>query len=127
MKLTAKQESFAQAVADGMNQSDAYRAAYKVRPATKPESVNQNASRIMADVNVASRVKALQAELANKCLWTRQQSVAVLKGVINESESRAGDKIGAVKVLNDMQGFNAPEKHIIEGVIAHRIELVPLV
>jgi hypothetical protein len=34
----------------------------------------------------------------------------VLVGVINEGESRAGDKIGAVKVLNDMQGFNAPAK-----------------
>lgn len=127
MTITQKQEAFAQAFVAGMNQSDAYRAAYKVAPGTKPESVNQNASRIMADVNVASRVKALQADLANKLLWTRERSVDVLVGVIYESDSRAGDKISAVKVLNDMQGFNAPEKHIIEGIVVHRVELVPLV
>lgn len=110
MKLTHKQEAFAQAFVTGLNQSDAYRAAYKVRTGTKPESVNQNASRIMADINVASRVKALQTELANKSLWTREQSVAVLVDVIGEGDSKAGDKISAVKVLNDMQGFNAPTK-----------------
>lgn len=70
MLLTAKKEAFAQAVASGMNQSDAYRAAYKVRPDTKPESVNQNASRIMADVNVASRVAEMRAPAAKKAQIT---------------------------------------------------------
>ena len=58
--LTPKQEAFAQAIVSGMNQSDAYRAAYKVRPGTKPETVNQAASRIMADSNIAARVTALR-------------------------------------------------------------------
>ena len=66
MKLTPKQEAFAQAIVTGVNQSDAYRAAYKVRPGTKPESVNQNASRIMADINVASRVAKLRETVAKK-------------------------------------------------------------
>lgn len=70
MLLTAKKEAFARAVASGMNQSDAYRAAYKVRPDTKPESVNQSASRIMADVNVMSRVAELRAPAAKKAQIT---------------------------------------------------------
>lgn len=37
MDLTAKQEAFAQAVASGNNQSDAYRIVYKVRQGTKAE------------------------------------------------------------------------------------------
>lgn len=48
MALTPKQEAFAQALVTGISQSDAYRAAYKVGPKTKPETVNQAASRIMA-------------------------------------------------------------------------------
>lgn len=126
MALTTKQEAFAQAVVSGMNQSDAYRSAYKVKPETKPESVNVNASKMMADANVAQRVHELRAELANKALWTREQSVAVLVNVINEGGSRAGDKINAVKVLNDMQGFNAPEEHVIKATVVQRIELVAL-
>ena len=116
--LTSKQEAFAQAVVTGMNQSDAYRAAYKVRPGTKPESVNQNASRIMADVNVASRVGALQAELANKSLWTREQSVAVLSGVVDSGDAKHSDRISAVTVLNRMQGFDAPTKHEVAGSVS---------
>lgn len=58
--LTPKQEAFAQAVASGMSQSDAYRAAYTVRETTKPDSVNQAASKVMADPKVASRVEELR-------------------------------------------------------------------
>ena len=70
MALTPKQEAFAQAIVTGVSQSDAYRLAYKVGPKTKPESVNQNASRIMADVNVASRVAELREQVAKKAQIT---------------------------------------------------------
>lgn len=59
-ELTPKQEAFAQAVASGKSQSDAYRSAYKVRETTKAESVNQKASRLMAEVKVRARVEALR-------------------------------------------------------------------
>ena len=70
MALTPKQEAFAQAIVTGVSQSDAYRAAYKVSPKTKPESVNQNASRIMANVNVMSRVAELREPVAKKAQIT---------------------------------------------------------
>ncbi len=124
--LTSKQENFAQAVASGMTQADAYRSAYDAEK-MKPETIQSKASVLMAHGMVRARVQELQAELANKSLWTREQSVKVLVGVIGDGESRAGDKISAVKVLNDMQGFNAPEEHIIKGTVIHRIELIPLV
>ena len=60
MILTNKQEAFAQAVASGMSQSDAYRASFNVRTTTKPESVNQAASVLMANVNISSRVAELR-------------------------------------------------------------------
>lgn len=68
--ITPKQEAFAQAVASGKSQSDAYRAAYKVGAKTKPETVNQAASRIMADSNVAARVAELRKPIAEKAQMT---------------------------------------------------------
>ena len=109
MTLTSKQEAFAQAIASGLNQSDAYRSAYSAA-AMKAETVQKRASELMGNGVVAGRVKELREELANKSLWTREQSVAVLSQVVTDAEARHGDKISAVKVLNDMQGFNAPVK-----------------
>ena len=117
MTLTAKQEAFAQAIADGKNQSDAYRSAYNAGK-MKDTSINVNASKIAADAKVALRVASLREELANKSLWTREQSVAVLAGVVEAMDAKHGDKISAVKVLNDMQGFNAPTKVDVAGSVS---------
>ena len=81
--LSPQRERFAQAVASGMNQSDAYRAAYKVRPGTKLVSVNQNASRLMADVNVMSRVAELRAPAAKKATITLESHLADLQRLRN--------------------------------------------
>lgn len=70
MALTPKQEAFAQAIVTGVSQSDAYRAAYKVAPKTKPESVNQAASKLMSDPNIASRVDELRIPVAKKAQIT---------------------------------------------------------
>ena len=70
MALTPKQEAFAQAIVTGVSQSDAYRAAHQVRPGTKAESVNQNGSRIMTNVNVMSRVAELRLSVAKKAQIT---------------------------------------------------------
>ena len=123
MTLTAKQEQFAQAIASGMNQSDAYRAAYDASK-TKPDVVSVKASQLMADGKVAVRVNQLRADLADKQLWTRQDSVAELADIAKGSESKAAEKIAAIKELNLMHGFNAPTKIEMGGVLIHRIERV---
>ena len=70
MALTPKQEAFAQAIVTGINQSDAYRAAYKVRPGTKAESINVAASQLMADAKVTQRVAELREPVAKKAQIT---------------------------------------------------------
>ena len=117
MTLTAKQEAFAQAIADGKNQSDAYRAAYSAGK-MKDNSINVNASKMAADAKVKLRIKELRDELANKSLWTREQSVAVLSEVVSAMDAKHSDKISAVKVLNDMQGFNAPVKVDVDAKVS---------
>lgn len=69
-KLTPKQEKFTQLVASGMNQSEAYREAYQVGPKTKPETVNQAASRIMANSKVSARVAELRKPIVEKAQIT---------------------------------------------------------
>ena len=109
MTLTAKQEAFAQAVADGMTQSDAYRSAYDASK-TKPDVVNVKASQLAADGKVAVRVAELREALATKSLWTRLDSVQALSDIARDAEARANEKVAAIKELNAMHGFNAPEK-----------------
>jgi len=117
MTLTAKQERFAQAIADGMTQADAYRASYGTGKA-KAETVQQNASRLMADSKVAARVKELRAALENKALWTRERSVIALADIAGSAETKANEKVAAIKELNLMHGFNAPTQVNLNGNIS---------
>ena len=114
MALTAKQEAFAQAVADGMTQSDAYRSAYDASK-TKPEVIHVNASKLMADAKVALRVAELREALASKSLWTRLDSVQALSDIARDAEARANEKVAAIKELNSMHGFNEPVKIEVSG------------
>ena len=125
MALTAKQEAFAQAVAGGMNQSDAYRASYDASK-TKPEVVSVKASQLMADGKVSVRVSELKAELAAKRLWTREDSVTELAEIARGAESKPAEKVAAIKELNVMHGFNAPTKLELGGSLIHRVELVAM-
>ncbi len=114
--MTPKQEKFAQCIADGMNQADAYRAAYDAEK-MKPESIYSKASELMADGKVASRVRELKEQLSSKALWTRQDSVKALEtamSIAKDKENAAG-LVAAVKELNAMHGFNEPSKLDITG------------
>jgi phage terminase small subunit len=111
VKLTAKQEAFAQAIADGLGQADAYRFAYDAEN-MKDESVYPQASKLMKNPKVATRVGELKAQVADKQLWTREMSV---KGLISayrialEAKTSTG-MTAAVKELNIMHGYNEPTK-----------------
>jgi len=57
--LTGKQRHFAQCVAGGMTQSDAYREAYDVGKNTKPATIHVKSSALMAESKIRARVDAL--------------------------------------------------------------------
>lgn len=114
MKLTAKQEAFCQAMATGgMTQADAYRSAYNAK-GMKPETVQVKACILAKDGKVAERIASLKQEVASKALWSREQSIEVLAGVIAELDAKGHEKIAAVKELNTMHGFIAPTRHEID-------------
>lgn len=125
MKLTAQQEKFAQALADGMTQADAYRTAYNCSKQTDA-TLWANASRTANDSKVLARVTLLKEALSSKALWTREKSVRGLANIADGDEARAAEIIAAIKELNSMHGFNAPAKLDVTGTTVTRIELVAM-
>lgn len=125
MALTAKQEAFAQAVASGMNQSDAYRSAYDAGNMAA-KTVTEKASALAADGKVSARVAELKAALATKALWTREMSVLALADIAQGEEVRANEKVAAIKELNAMHGFNEPVKVQVAGEIVTRVILADM-
>jgi phage terminase small subunit len=109
MTLTAKQERFAQAIADGMNQADAYRHAYNAGN-MKADAIYVKASELMASGKVSVRVNELKGKLEAKALWTREDSVKALKSIAEGSEVKPNEIVAAIKELNAMHGYQAPAK-----------------
>jgi hypothetical protein len=123
VKLTAKQEAFAQAIADGLGQADAYRVAYDAE-GMKDNTIYPLASKLMNNSKVATRIAELKSMVVEKQLWTREMSV---KGLIQayriaqEAKTSTG-MTAAVKELNVMHGFNEPTKLSITGSMIQRIQ-----
>lgn len=115
-KLSPQQEAFAQAVANGKSLADAFREAYPRSQHWKPESVWSKASDLMKHVKVLARVEALRAELEALQLWSREDSVRALKDVIRRPD-KASDIVSAVRELNAMHGYNAPQRHVVAGAL----------
>jgi hypothetical protein len=125
MALTAKQEGFAQAVASGMTQADAYRRAFNAAK-MKDSSIHVNASKLMADAKVAQRVRDLKDALETKALWTREMSVSTLADIAHGGGSKPKEKVAAIKELNAMHGFNEPLKFQVGGEIVTRVILADM-
>lgn len=123
MALTPKQEAFAQALVTGMSQSDAYRAAFTVGEKTKPESVNQSASKLMADPNIASRVEELREPVAKKAQITLESHLDDLLRLRNMAakERQYGAAITAEVARGKASGV-VTDKLIVGGSLFHTIE-----
>jgi len=108
-KLTAKQEKFCQSIADGMNQSDAYRSAYNTEK-TPIKKIWESASKLADQGKVTARIDELRAALTKKNLWTREMSVKILGNIALNQAVVENNKIAAIKELNAMHGYNSPTK-----------------
>jgi len=122
--LTAQQESFAQAVASGKSQSEAYRTAYPRSREWKQTAVNETASRTASNPTVFARIAALRREVAERSLWSREQSVAILAEIAQAAE-KDSDRVQAVKELNAMHGFEAAKKVDLQARV-HEVRIVAL-
>lgn len=97
MNLTAKQERYAQNIAQGMNQSDAYRSAYDVDPNCKPETVWTNACQLASDTKVSQRIEELKKDLQESLKYDREAHFREL--VIDKAKYEETNPAVAVKLL----------------------------
>lgn len=100
------QEAFAQHIAGGLTQAEAYRQAYPRAQRWKPEAVHQQASRLAALPHVAARVAELKAAVV-------EQSTLEASKVLSEIAKLAhsdiagimhtdGSKAGQVKLPHEL-------------------------
>jgi hypothetical protein len=113
--LTIKQEAFCQAVASGLypSQAAAYRIAYDAENMSQ-ESVYQVASRLMADVRIASRIDEIKAlKQAGDRLDSAKIRAHVIARLHIESldpDSSPASRIRALELLGKLGGVAAFEK-----------------
>ena len=80
--LTPKQEAFAQAVVSGMTQADAYRTAFNAKRSTA-KTVQECASRLMADRKVVARVEKLREPVVKEAQITLKGHIDDLRRLRN--------------------------------------------
>lgn len=99
--LTPQQERFAQEVGAGKSLSDAYRAAYKAAK-MKPETVNDSASKLMANPAISHRVAAIQGAAAEKAELDATEIMREIKRVALSDISGIMHPDGRVKLPNEL-------------------------
>lgn len=104
MSLTEQQERFCQLIAQGKNQTDAYiEAGYKCKG---PEVARANASRLIANANIAARLAALRSEAAQEAqidlAWLIREAVATYTAA--KSDKAYGPAVSALKEVGILTG-----------------------
>jgi phage terminase small subunit len=114
--MTPKQEAFCQAIADGKNQSDAYRLAYNAAN-MNPNTVNRKAHDLMNDGNITARIKELRDKLQERVLITREGVLqAILETIeIGKLNGKPMEIYKGYEIINKMLGYDAPQKIEVES------------
>ena len=119
-KLNDKQMKFARGLAQGKNNTEAYRAAYGMNMSM--EAASAAATRLLKNVKVAEKVKELREAVDAQAVVGRQEILERLSKQFRKADEE-GDRSGMVKVvgeLNKMMGGYEPEKVKVEGELSVR-------
>ena len=104
--LTAKQEAFAVAVAKGSNASDAYRAVYSAGRMTA-KSINEEASHLLANPKVASRVAELRAPAMKAARLEIEETLRQLAYVLRSDARRLFRPDGSLIPVHELDAETA--------------------
>ena len=115
--MTPKQLKFSQMIAGGQSQSDAYRDTYDAKN-MNPNSIHNEASRLMKNESVKRKVgalvKAADQKIVSERVATREQVLETLTSLMQEAQPSDTPKIRAAELLG---------KH--HGIFAERIVVGP--
>lgn len=106
MALTSKQEKFCQGIVSGLNQSDAYRAAYSCENMLD-STINNNAYMLMNDSDIKERIEQLRMPIAERVGRTLEQHIERLMklGEHGESLDKVEAAIKAEELIGKVLGF----------------------
>lgn len=99
--LTPKREKFAQGVASGMSQAEAYRASFSTKN-MKATTVNQAASRLMANSNILATVEKLRKPIVERVQITLESHLNRLRDLALAAES--AEQYGAAIKAEELRG-----------------------
>lgn len=97
-----KHEAYAQGLAAGMSQKDAYKAAYPRAETWKDQTVYNRSSELARRPEVVERVQELQRESTSAAVMTIAQRKEWLTGLILDGEEATANRLKAVDLLNKM-------------------------
>ena len=107
----SKHEKFAQLVADGKTETDAYSSIYN----TKSRNVARvNASKLLTNASVRARVRELQEENAKINAMSRAEKRNILATLARDTKLTPKDRISAIQEDNKMTG-DSEEKVNVAG------------
>jgi phage terminase small subunit len=116
--LTPKQEKFAQGVASGKSQADAYRAAYDCKKST-PSTVQKLASELMKLPHVSGRVNELRKPAVEAVAITVQDLIRELEEArviaMTGEKPQAAAMVSATVAKAKLLGLEAPTKSEVSG------------
>lgn len=104
----SRHEIFAQALADGLTESDAYKKAYNA----KPSVARANASRLIANASVRARVDWLKRQNAKISALSRERKREILATIAEDKKLDARARISAIQEDNRMTGDSADNVNI---------------
>lgn len=109
-KLTNLQRGVVLGVVAGKTQRQAYYDAGG--KAKNDEAADASVSRMLSDVNVKAFYDSLMDNVAEKAIWTREDSLRELADIARgcDPEAKTSDRVNAIKAINTMQGFDEPSK-----------------
>lgn len=116
MSLTAKQEAFAQAIASGMNQSNAYRAAYNAGTMSAA-TINVKASQVMANGKVSVRVAELRKPVIDALQYGIKEAMAEAEEALQvcRAKENGGAMVSAITLRSKLMGLLVEKKEIRSG------------
>lgn len=110
-KVTPQQEKFCQLIAVGLNQSDAYRAAYNIKRA-QAKTVHEKASRLAAEGKVKARVDEIRKPIIEEVRYDLRKAMdeaekAMLLGLMLGQSSAV---VAAVQLRSKLNGLLVEER-----------------
>ena len=100
----ARHEKFAQGIAKGLSQRNAYRAAFPSSLDWKDTTVDSKASVLAKNGKVLERIKELAEESTSKAVMTAQERKEWLTGIVKNDLEQTKERLKAVDILNRMEG-----------------------